>query len=116
MTSGRWRLFPRCATTLLHLEKLEALFRNYGFDLPNTRCREPIPHFSTIPQAVAAALNAERQNVDIYERLEGTAREPALRQQIVNLEHAAADQRVPSLEACAEETARARTDRRTRKD
>ena len=96
---GPARPFPMlCGTQEQHVPALEALFTRFGMRLPNTRCREPVPHFETFGLAVRAARALERENIDLYERLHAAATDPALRDELRNLQLLASDTHQPALD------------------
>ena len=78
---------------------LEALFVRHDIRLPNTRSREPVPHFDTIEQALAAAHFAELARIRSYERLHAAAQDPEIRAAMLDLERASRDERLPAIES-----------------
>lgn len=84
-----------------HLEALRALSQRYGVEVPENAWPGRLPHHGTTRAACEAAVAAELDSIDLYDRLlQVTAREELLAV-FASLQRASQSHHLPALRRCA---------------
>jgi hypothetical protein len=86
-----------------HIRALVPLFQKYGLDVPE----DDWPDRVTLPESVQSAceqgVQAELENVEMYERLLQAARDyPDVQRVFLNLQSASQSSHLPAFQRCAE--------------
>jgi len=84
-----------------HSSTLEQVFGNHGLTIPANPYRPAAaPDFDTLPEACAAGVVAERENIEMYDRYLGLSLPTDVRQVFVNNQAASRDNHLPAFERC----------------
>ena len=83
-----------------HIGALLALFERYGLDAPPDRWRGCVPAPSSIRDACGAAIEAEIQNVAMYDRLLAMVDDPHARAIMQRLQEASRERHLPAFRRC----------------
>jgi rubrerythrin len=85
-----------------HAEALKALCVRYGIARVDDAWRGPVPRFAAVQDACRAAVQAEIDNLAMYERLLAVSQHPDLRQVFLALQSASRDHHLPAFRRCVE--------------
>ncbi|QXP85222.1 hypothetical protein [Methylococcus sp. Mc7] len=83
-----------------HVAALVALFRSHGCAIPDDHWPEKVQAPDTLEEACRRGLEAEKENMGMYERLLATTAEPDVRRVLENLQSASRDHHLPAFERC----------------
>ena len=84
-----------------HIAELKTLFRKYKIAVPEDEWYGKIPAFSTIQEACAAGMQAEIDNVKMYDGLLEIAQEKDIVDTFKRLRAASQEKHLPSFKRCA---------------
>jgi hypothetical protein len=84
-----------------HVEALIRLFEVYQIEIPvdHWPCHITVP--STLKEACQQAVDAEQDNMTMYDRILADTSEPDVRRVLLNLQAASRDRHLPAFERCA---------------
>jgi rubrerythrin len=83
-----------------HQQRLLELFRDYGVPIPPASA-EPAELADSLAAECRRAIEAERENIAMYDRFLEDVREPDIRRVFSNLQAASRDNHLPAFERCA---------------
>jgi rubrerythrin len=81
-----------------HVQALLPLFERYGVPVPEATTAVQVP--SSILEACRSAVEAEKANVALYDRLLSATQAPDVRAVLLRLQEASRDQHLPAFERC----------------
>jgi hypothetical protein len=84
-----------------HVEALIRLFEAYQIEIPvdHWPCHITVP--ATLEEACQQAVDAEQDNMTMYDRILADTSEPDVRRALLNLQAASRDRHLPAFERCA---------------
>ena len=84
-----------------HVEALIRLFEVYQIEIPvdHWPCHITVP--ATLKEACQQAVDAEQDNMTMYDRILADTSEPDVRRVLLNLQAASRDRHLPAFERCA---------------
>jgi rubrerythrin len=83
-----------------HAAALLALFERYGIPVPEDRWPERVTAPDTVEEACRSAVEAEKNNMAMYDRLLAATPEPDVRRVLENLRSASRDRHLRAFERC----------------
>jgi len=83
-----------------HVAALLSLFGHYGIPAPEDHWPERVSVPDTVEQACCHAIEAEKENMAMYDRLLAATVEPGVRRVLENLQAASRDRHLPAFERC----------------
>ncbi len=90
-----------------HIQALIPLFHRYGVPVPPDTWEQRIAHPGSIMEACKAGVEAEIENVAMYDRLlKVTAGYPDIQRVLMNLQRASSANHLPALQRCVARTSR----------
>lgn len=83
-----------------HVEALVHLFETYQIEVPvdHWPCHITVP--ATLKEACEQAVDAEQDNMTMYDRILAETSEPDVRRVLLHLQSASRDRHVPAFERC----------------
>lgn len=85
-----------------HSVAVAGLYRNRGLDVPASRWNlDNVPRFGSIPEACAAAVQAERENIALYDSFLAMDLPNDVRNVFTNNRLASLQNHLPAFESCA---------------
>lgn len=88
-----------------HARTLEALCRKYAITVPGQIHHQKASRFSSLQEACQAAVQAELDNLSMYERLLSAAHHLDVRNVFLALQSASRDRHLPAFRRCLEREA-----------
>lgn len=86
-----------------HIQALLPLFRKYGFSIPEDSWGKRVETPNSIQEACQAAVEAEIENAEMYDRLLALTKDYADVQQVFkNLQRASQESHLPAFQRCVE--------------
>ena len=84
-----------------HVEALIRLFEVYQIEIPvdHWPCHITVP--ATLKEACQQAVDAEQDNMTMYDRILADTSEPDVRRVLLNLQAASRDRHLPAFQRCA---------------
>ncbi len=85
-----------------HVEALVQLFETYQIEVPvdHWPCHITVP--ATLKEACEQAVDAEQDNLTMYDRLLAETSEPDVHRVLLNLQSASRDRHLPAFERCVD--------------
>lgn len=83
-----------------HVAALLTLFDRYGLPVPEDRWPASVTAPDTPAEACRCAVEAEKDNMALYDRLLAATQEPDVRRVLQNLQSASRDRHLPAFERC----------------
>jgi rubrerythrin len=83
-----------------HVAALLALFEKHGEPVPEDRWPGRVAVPDTLAEACRNAVEAEQENMAMYDRLLAATAEPDVRRVLENLQSASRDRHLPAFERC----------------
>jgi hypothetical protein len=85
-----------------HVEALVHLFETYQIEVPvdHWPCRITVP--ATLKEACEQAVDAEQDNMTMYDRILAETSEPDVRRVLLNLQSASRNRHLPAFERCVD--------------
>jgi hypothetical protein len=84
-----------------HIAALVTLFNRYGLQVPANDWPGNVPSFETVAEACQAGVQAEIDNVALYDQLLSMTDQRDLTQVFTSLQHASETKHLPAFEVCA---------------
>ena len=84
-----------------HIGELKMLFKKYGIEVPKDEWYNKVPAFATQTEACTAGVNAEIDNVKIYDGLLTFVKEQDIVDVFKRLRNASQDNHLPAFQRCA---------------
>lgn len=85
-----------------HAAALLALFEGYGIAPPENRWSDKAPHYTSVHEACAAAIQGEIDNVALYDRVVKSTARPDILSVYEALRAASQERHLPAFKRCAE--------------
>lgn len=85
-----------------HIQALLALFEHFGVTPPENRWAGNTPRFASVHDACAAGVQAEIDNVALYDRLFASTQRPDVLAVFEALRSASQDRHLPAFRRCVE--------------
>jgi len=83
-----------------HVEALLSLFRKYHLAVPEDRWPEGAEVPGSLAEACRNAVQAEQENMAMYDRLLAATAEPDVRRVLENLQSASRNRHLPAFQRC----------------
>ena len=83
-----------------HIDALRNLYDRYGIEPPADAHVENAPTFDTVEAACEAAVKAEIDNGDLYDRIMGSTDRPDILRVFTNLRDASVERHLPAFQRC----------------
>jgi rubrerythrin len=83
-----------------HVAALLSLFEQYRIPVPEDHWAARVTVPDTLAEACRKAIEAEKENMAIYDRLLAATPEPDVRRVLENLQAASRDRHLPAFERC----------------
>lgn len=84
-----------------HIEALHTLFERYGVPIPENPYPGDVPRYASVGEACEAAVTAEIENAELYERLLAATTHPDVRTVFLNLQAASQERHLRAFRRCA---------------
>jgi len=88
-----------------HIEALSSLFEQYGVPLPENSWTGKMPRHASLEEACRAAVAAEMENAELYERLFASTDRPQILRVFRNLLDASQQRHLPAFRRCVHRSA-----------
>jgi hypothetical protein len=85
-----------------HVAELKPLFSKYGIEVPKDEWYDKVPEFNTLQEACSAAVQAEIDNVKMYDEFFKFVKEKDIIDVFKRLRAASQDKHLPAFQHCAD--------------
>lgn len=85
-----------------HIDALVVLFHRYGLPIPDNPWLEKVERFASRQEACEAAVKAEIENGEMYDRLLAATERKDILTVLRNLQEASVERHLPAFRRCAE--------------
>jgi hypothetical protein len=85
-----------------HIAALTDLMQRFGLSVPANPWHGRVPRFGSVAEACAAAIDAEKENVALYDRLVAATDRPDIGRVLRNLQEASQQNHLPAFRRCSE--------------
>jgi hypothetical protein len=84
-----------------HSTKIKELYEKYALDIPENELYNSIPEFETVANACSAGVQAEIENIALYDELNTKIDNEDIKVIFVSLKRASQESHLPAFERCS---------------